>query len=296
MKIIRSTRDLAWTLGIPIDRLRKIADSPASNYQEFTQWKDETKRQARTIRNPKENLKSVQRLIKKRLIGEDAFGPEVQGGVSGRSPKSNAEKHVGALILVNVDVQQFFDNVDHRAVFRTLRGYGYSSEVARLLTKLTTRKGLLPQGAPTSSAIANLVLARPVDAPTRIQAENGATVFTRYVDDIGLSGKDPAALIGDVARRLSTQGLSIHRGAKLKVQSRSMPQTITGLNINSGRPTVPQRYLNDLRAEIHRVVAIADAAERTRSILRIKGRIAYVRRYQPGAAKRLEEQLARRRR
>ena len=145
MKVIRSVRDLAWTLGVPIDRLRKIADNPGAHYLEFSRWKDASKTQARMIRNPKDELKRIQRLIKTRVLGDDAFGPEVQGGVSGRSPKSNAEKHIGARVLATVDVKKFFDNVDHRVVFRTLREFGYGTEVAHLLTKLTTRNGLLPQ-------------------------------------------------------------------------------------------------------------------------------------------------------
>jgi RNA-directed DNA polymerase len=293
MKVIHSVRDLAWTLGIPIGRLRKIADAPAANYHEFSRWKDASKTQARMIRNPKDELKNIQRLIKTRVFGEDAFGPEVQGGVSGRSPKSNAEKHVGARVLVTVDVRKCFDNVDHRTVFRALREFGYSTEVARLLTKLTTRSGLLPQGAPTSGVIANLVLARPLDAPTRMQAEKTKTKFTRFVDDIGLSGDSPTALIGDVARRLSSQGLSIHRGEKLRIRPRSMPQKITGLNVNSGRPTVPHQYRDNVRAAIHGLAAISDSVKRAEAARKISGRIAYVRQFQPGAANRLAAQLAR---
>ena len=149
---------------------------------------------------------------------------------------------------VTVDVKSFYDNVDHRAVFRTLREFGYGTEVARLLTKLTTRKGLLPQGAPTSGVIANLVLTRPLDVPTRLQTEITNTRFTRFVDDIALSGDRPTVHIGDVARRLSSQGLSIHRGGKLRIQPRSAPQKVTGLIINSGRPTVPRRYRDNVRA------------------------------------------------
>jgi RNA-directed DNA polymerase len=293
MRVIRSERDLAWTLGIPIERLRKIADTPAANYHEFIRYKDASKTQARMIRNPKNELKSIPRLIKNRIFGEDAFGPEVQGGVSGRSPKTNAEKHVGARVLATVDVKKFFDSVDHRVVFRTLREFGYSTEVARLLTKLTTRSGLLPQGAPTSGVIANLVLARPVDVPTRAQAEKTNTKFTRFVDDIALSGDDPTAFIGDVARRLSSQGLSIHRGDKLRIRPRSMPQKITGLNINSGRPTVPRQYRDDVRAAIHGLAATADPVKRAEAVRKISGRIAYVRQFHPAAAQRLADQLAR---
>jgi RNA-directed DNA polymerase len=293
MKVIHSVRDLAWTLGIPIGRLRKIADTPAANYHEFSRWKDASKTQARMIRNPTSELKNIQRLIKSRIFGEDAFGPEVQGGVSNRSPRSNADKHVGARVLATVDVKKFFDNVDHRAVFRTLREFGYSTEVARLLTKLSTRRGLLPQGAPTSGVIANLVLARPVDAPTREQAERTNTKFTRFVDDIALSGENPTALIGDVARRLSSRGLSIHRGEKLRVQPCSTPQKITGLNINSGRPTVPRKYRDNVRSAIHGLAEISDPMMRAKAIRKISGRIAYVRQFQPAAAQRLADQLAR---
>jgi RNA-directed DNA polymerase len=293
MKVIRSERDLSWTLGVPLDRLKMIADHPAANYREFSRWKDASKSQARMIRNPREELKAIQRLIKDRIFGEEAFGPEVQGGVSGRSPRTNAERHLGARILVTVDVRGFFDNVDHRAVFRTLREFGYSTAVARLLTKLATRNGLLPQGAPTSGVIANLVLARSLDGPTRVQAEKTETAFTRFVDDIGLSGDAPTALIGDVAHRLSSAGLSIHRGDKLKIRPRSMPQIITGLNINSGRPTVPRLYRDKVRAAIHGLAAISSSEQRVREIRSITGRIAYIRQFQPKAAQRLTEQLAR---
>ncbi len=293
MKIIQSERDLAWTLGIPIERLRKIADTPAANYHEFMRYKVASRTQGRMIRNPKDELKGIQRLIKNRIFGEDAFGPEVQGGVSGRSPRSNAEKHIGARVLVTVDVRKFYDNVDHRTVFRTLREFGYGTQAARLVTKLTTRNGLLPQGAPTSGVIANLVLARPVDVPTRAQAQKTNTKFTRFVDDIALSGDNPTAHIGDVARRLSSRGLSIHRGDKLRVRPRSTPQKITGLNINSGRPTVPRQYRDNVRAAIHGLAAISDPVKRAEAVRKISGRIAYVRQYLPAAALRLADQLAR---
>lgn len=293
MKIIRSLRDFAWTLGVPIDRLHALAADPAANYNEFSRWKNPEKTQARMIRNPRNELKQVQRLIKDRVFGEEAFGPEVQGGVSGCSPKTNAQKHVGARVLVTVDVKAFYDNVDHRAVFSTLREFGYSTGVARLLTKLTTRKGRLPQGAPTSSAVANLVLARPVDAPTRAQTQRAGTTFTRYVDDIALSGDNPATHIAAIARRLSSRGLSIHRGKKLKIRSRSNPQTVTGLNINSGRPTVPRQYRDDVGSAIHKLAAITDPQMRAAAVRSIEGRIAYVRQFQPGAARRLADQLAR---
>lgn len=296
MKIILSVRGLAWTLGVPLDRLRKIADSPGDYYHEFTRWKDASKTHARMIRHPNVELKAIQKLIKDRILNGFQFGSEVQGGIRGRSPKSNAETHLGAEVLVTVDVRKFFDSVDHRLVFRTLRELGYGSGVARLITKLTTRNGLLPQGAPTSVLLGNLVLARSVDAPTQDQARKASVSFTRYIDDVGLSGCDPARFIGYIANRFSGCGLSIHRGRKLKIQPRSRPQRITGLNVNSGRPTVPRTYRDNVRAAIQEWASITASEGREKAARRIEGRIAYIRQFQPGPALRLSKQLARVRR
>lgn len=294
MKIMRSSRDLAWTLGIPLDRLRAIADNPAAHYSEFRRWKDATKTQFRIIRNPRDELKTIQRLIKDRVLEEAPFGEEVQGGVAGRSPRTNAEQHLGAQVLATVDVKRFYDNVDHKAVFSMLREFGYSTDVANLLTKLTTRKGRLPQGAPTSNLLANLVLRGPVDRPTREHAAGANIKYTRFVDDIGLSGKHPAALISDIARRLSSRGLSIHRDKKkLKIMPRSVPQQITGLNINSGKATVPRQYRDKVRAALHELEATTDPKARVHLARKIAGRIAYVRQFHPRAAAKLTGDLAR---
>jgi hypothetical protein len=142
-------------------------------------------------------------------------------------------------------------------------------------------------GAPTSGVIANLVLTRPLDVPTRLQTEITNTRFTLFVDDIALSGDRPTVHIGDVARRLSSQGLSIHRGGKLRIQPRSAPQKVTGLNINSGRPTVPRRYRDNVRAAIKGIATISHPAKRADAVRRISSRIAYVRQFQSTAAKRL---------
>jgi hypothetical protein len=293
MKIIVSLQDLAWTLRVPLRRLEQIAENPAAHYNEFQRPKGSSKTIFRTIRNPKDELKAIQRSIKDRIFGAGNFGNEVQGGVKGRSPKTNAEMHLGARVLVNADVKNFYDSIDHRAVFKMLRQFGFGTDVARLLTKLTTRKGLLPQGAPTSTVIANLVLRGPLDKPTLTEAAATETTFTRFIDDIALSGDNPAPFIGAIAQRLSSVGLSIHRGDKLRILPRSVPHTITGLNINSGRPTVPRHYRDNVRAAIHQIAALKDTAEREKAVRKVTGRIAYVRQFQPAVAQRLKTQLER---
>jgi hypothetical protein len=143
-----------------------------------------------------------------------------------------------------------------------------------------------------SQASAQDAHARRVVLRTRAEAEKTTTRFTRFVDDIALSGDNPSAHIGNVARHLSSCGLSIHRGEKLKIRPRSMPQKITGLNINSGRPTVPRQYRDMVRSSIHGLAAISDSVKRAEAVRKISGRIAYVRQFHPTAAQRLSDQLA----
>jgi len=295
VKAMVSERQLAWTLGVPLARLRGIAGNARAHYRE---WKtcDKIKGKVRTICSPDDELKAIQRNINKRIIGVDGVGPDVHGGVRHRSPKTNAGQHIGCRILVTLDVRSFFPSVRHEMVFRMLRECGCGTGVARLLTKLTTLHGALPQGAPTSVPIANLLLARPVDQPTGAQARASAASYTRFVDDIGMSGDRPQTMINDVARRLSVRGLKTYRGRrdeKLKIQPHSRPQEITGILINSGRPTLARRHRDKVRAAIHDVAKIANPAERDEALRSIRGRLAHVKRFHPGVARRLEAHLSR---
>jgi hypothetical protein len=295
MKAMFSERRLAWMLGVPLARLRDIANHAGSHYREWKTY-NKSRTKVRTIRSPDAELKAIQRNISSRILGVDDIGPDVHGGVPGRSPRTNAAQHIGCDCLVTLDVRSFFPSVRHEMVFRMFREFGCGTGVARLLTQLTTIQGALPQGAPTSVPIANLLLAMPVDQPTGAQARTTGVVYTRFVDDVGMSGDRPQTMISDVARRLSERGLKIYRGRhdeKLKIRRRSEPQEITGILINSGRLTLPRRHRDKVRAAIHELPGLADHAKRDAALRSIRGRIAHVNRFQPAIARRLEAQLAR---
>ena len=84
-----------------------------------------------------------------------------------------------SLVWVNLDVKDFFPNVRHYIVYRMFRReLGFGRDVARLLTRLTTFRAGLPQGAPTSTAIANVLLALPVDGPISVEAERSSPLYT----------------------------------------------------------------------------------------------------------------------
>lgn len=235
----------------------------------------------------------IQRRIQ-RLLAAISLGDEVHGGVRGRSPRSNAGCHLGEPYVVNLDVRDFFPSVRHGLVYRMFRReLGFGRDVASLLTRLTTFRDQLPQGAPTSTIVANLLLAVPVDGPLTARSREIGVRYTRFVDDITLSGSNPKPLINAVARMLSSRRLQIWRKkSKLKITRQSEPQEVTGLMVNSRKgPSISRRRRANIRAAIFQLRNLTDDESRVAAVNSIRGRIAHVRLFNPGAAKRLHRYL-----
>jgi RNA-directed DNA polymerase len=244
LKPILSVRDLARRLKTSVERLRQIADEIARDFQShYRFWSEKNKKtgKIRHYRIPKPELKEIQRRIKNNVLGQFELHDSAHGGIRGRSPHSNASKHLGQAWVITMDVKSFFPNVRHYIVYRLFRHeLGCGNEVAYLLTRLTTLQGQLPQGAPTSTAIANLLLTKAVDVPVSRRALEIGAEYTRFVDDFSFSGHDPRTLINDAARALSRKRLPIWRKTtkfqpkpKLKIMPRSKRQEVTGLIVNS---------------------------------------------------------------
>lgn len=298
MKPLLSVQDLARKLRTPIERLREIADNIGAHYRSWQQW--ERKDKFRVITEPDCELKAIQRRLNKYVFASLELSDAAHGGVSGRSPLSNAQMHLGKPCVVTLDAREFFDSIRHYTVYRMLRHeLGFGRDVARLITRLTTLDSRLPQGCPTSTTIANFVLALPVDAPLAAAAAEMGVTCTRFVDDIALSGANPRPLINEVARLLSRRRLQMHRKKakyhpkpKLRIMSRSRPQKVTGLLVNSGgRPSVPRERRDAVRAAIFELDRIESPSARRDAQASIRGRIGHIRQLHPGAAARLEKYL-----
>lgn len=285
-----SVRALSQTLGVPVEQLKRVAAEVDTHYHEWTHT-DRRTGKVRTIKSPDDELKWIQSRIAKRLFAFQ-YGEEVQGSVRKRSPKTNAEKHLGKPCVVTIDVQKFFPSVKPTVVYQLLRyELGYGCDVAKLITRLVTKDRELPQGAPTSVAIANALLRLPVDGPVQARAASIGCGYTRFVDDLALSGRNPKVIINFIARQLSRRQLTISRKDKLKIMPSSGPQEITGLLVNGKRPSLSKKRRDRVRAAIHQLRGVAASAQRNKAINSMRGRINHVRQFNPGTAKRLEKQL-----
>jgi RNA-directed DNA polymerase len=156
-----------------------------------------------------------------------------------------------------------------------------------------------PVNTPTSPAVANLVLACPFDQPINLLARELGVTFTRFVDDIALSGPNSRLLINAVARLLSKRRLPIWRNTgrgrlkpKLKIMARTKPQEVTGLVVNAASgPSLSRHHRDSIRAAIFGLRYVTDDTSRRMAVDSIRGRISYVRHFNPGAAKRLQGYL-----
>jgi RNA-directed DNA polymerase len=298
MRAILSIRDLAWRLGVSVRTLQGLAEDARAHYKVITHY-DEKKKKVRILYVPDEQLKLVQRKIKSNILDRLEVSAQAHGGVRGRSPRSNAREHLGQPCVVNLDVRDFFPSVRHYVVYRMFRrDFEFGRDVARLLTKLTTLRGGLPQGTSTSTRIANLLLSAAVDTPIAAAGAKFGVKYTRFVDDVTLSGRNPRSFINLVAAMLSRRRLRTHRknakfvaSPKLRISGRSNRQEVTGLVVNNRRgPSVSKSRRDSIKAAIHQLPKF-QGEELDAQLRSIQGRIRYVLPFNPRAAAKLMTQL-----
>lgn len=207
----------------------------------------------RTITAPDPQLKWLQRRITRRILEEAQIHEAAHGFRRGRSIVTNAEPHVGQPMVVNLDIKNFFPNTSRDQVWRALHyafGERFSPGALQLLVDICCYGGGLPIGAPTSPALANLVL-RPADAALSKAAASKEIQYTRYADDLTFSGHtDTHRIIPFVARVLGDYGYELEP-AKINIFRRGRRQIVTGLVVNE-KVNVPRRLRRRLRAAVHR--------------------------------------------
>jgi len=264
--------------------LRNVAATAEAFYHPYRN------RKGRLIDKPIGLLKVVQSRVQHNILAALPMPESIHGGVRGKSPLTNASMHIGSNTVLRMDVRDFYPHITNRHVFTVLRRLGCSEGVSHVLTKLTTRNGHLPVGAPTSTTLANLVL-DTVDEVIRERCAQRGLTFTRYVDDIAIGGDRPELLIALVVKVLREHDFKIaHR--KTVIMRVHHRQVVTGLVINGGmRPRVPADRLQNVRAEIY-YASFLDGPERLRAEDRIRSTLAWLQTVSPRQAKRLDKYRA----
>lgn len=205
--------------------------------------------QRRQIEAPKVALKLIQKWFSVHF--ERMWQPHdaVHGFVRGRSHISAALKHVTAEWVVSVDIENFFPSTLKLDVRAALIRLGYQSEGAlSIIESLCCRYAKLAQGAPSSPILSNIAL-HPVDQRVSAIADLHGANFTRYADDIVLSGtgKVPENIMGELAAVF--EGTSWHLSERKRLVSQ-LPNRLKvhGLLVHGAHIRLTKGYRNRLRA------------------------------------------------
>lgn len=297
-----SPADVAKGLGLTITQLRWLCFHAEATRKTHYVYFEIPKRSGgkRLLSAPHTKLKTAQRKILDDVLAKIPLEPEAHGFVTGRSTVTNATPHVGQGVVLNVDLKDFFPTVTFRRVRGLFHSFGYSPAVATVLALLCTEAPrrkvkfdgaewwvavgdrCLPQGAPSSPAIANAIT-RKLDRRLRGRLGKRGWVYTRYADDLSFSRKDfTRAELGfvhaSIRHVVQDEGFALNP-KKGRAQGKGARQDVTGVVVNV-KPGVPRDELKRLRAILHQAKKTgleAQNREKVPDYRRVlEGKIAYV--------------------
>jgi len=174
---------LSQLLGIPPDRLRQAIYAEHSYH---TVWVPKRAGSTRQLAIPSDELKAVQRALLRRYLAKFRLHPAVMGFRPGHSIVDHARAHQGQAVVAAADLADFFGSTAALRVRAWFAAQGWKEPDLTWLTRLCTWRDALPQGAPTSPALSNLVnYALDTEIATWVTQRGGR--YTRYGDDLAFS-------------------------------------------------------------------------------------------------------------
>lgn len=320
-----SDGELAWLADAR--RLeRTVTDEKLRHYRYATLPRPG--RPARVIERPKQRLKGIQRRILHEILDWIPVHNAAHGFTRGRSVQTHAREHSGQYVIVRLDLKDFFASIAAGRVYGIFRTAGYPESVAYVLTALTTnvvasmlwqslprptdptqipahhRLGRrlatphLPQGSPTSPALANLAAFR-LDRRLSGLATSLEIGYSRYADDLTFSG--PARLVRTaptlrraVAEIAKDEGFTVNHH-KSMLATRAGRQCVCGVVVNEHLNVARQEY-DLLKAILHNARAHGPASQNRQAVpdfrAHLRGRIAWVHSLNPQRGEKLRHQFA----
>ena len=265
--------EIAQTMGISIGELRFLAyDRKASRVSHYKRFRIAKKTGGyRTLSAPMPRLKRAQYWLLDTVLEKIDCHDAAHGFRAGRSILTNAAPHQNSAVVLNFDLKDFFPSIGYKRVKGLFRSFGYAEAQAAVFALLATEadraevsldgqtwhvangQRALPQGAPTSPAITNL-LCRKLDRRLTGLARKYNFAYTRYADDLTFSAatENPdatKALIWAVAKIVEDEGFALN-DEKTRVMRRNGRQEVTGITVNDGL-TVSRKERRKFRAHLH---------------------------------------------
>lgn len=267
----------ARKIGVPLDTILNVISNIDDYYEEWVKKKrrddgslklKKGRPQLRVINPSKAELKWIQSRVKDKIFSLYEFPINIQGGLEGRDNITNARLHLGKKYHLCSDLSDFFPSISHKLVYNRFVELGFSQDVSSILTKLTTFKGRVPQGAPTSTHVCNLAF-YPIDEKMIRFCKNKGIVYSRFVDDIILSaGFNFKELSNEILKLIHLSPFRLNHRKTFYTQGKAL---VTGImvanNVLDVKEAVKKKMIDPNIAEESRKSLIA-YRKRTRKIMK----------------------------
>lgn len=321
LPVFHTPEELANWLEIPVGRLAWLIhrcefipappNSRAAHYH--FRWLKKRQGGYRLIEAPKSLLKKMQEKILREILDRVPVHHACHGFVVGRSIRTNAEPHAGQRVVVKLDLANFYTTVSHSRIVAIFRSLGYCREAAIWLAGLTTsavppdlelpenqlallaayRGRHLPQGAPTSPALANLS-AFSLDLRLSGLARKFQANYTRYADDLTFSGSGRflgslSTFLQLVGQIIKSERFQLHP-RKRRVLRSNQQQKVTGVVVNQ-HVNIARLEFDRLKAVLHNCLRLGPSTQNREARedfpQHLLGRIGHVKHLNPDKGERL---------
>jgi RNA-directed DNA polymerase len=243
---ISNTEQLAMLLKVSPGEINHIVSRLDKEY--FRRPRKKPDGSQRILFVPSDRLKLLQRKIYDHVLSRVPLLPCVMGGVKDKSPIENAAMHTSQAVVFKMDIAQCFPSICPRRVQAIFQSIGFAPETTALLTKLTTWHNELPQGVPTSNALANLAFLR-VDLRITQLIELQDFNYSRWVGDLTFSGPERVLKFRRLLQRIvEGEGFDV-KPDKTRTEFAKDRQTVTNFVVNT-KVNLPREKRSAIKKEV----------------------------------------------
>lgn len=239
---------LCLLLGMEKQYVSSIIQGTKSHYRKFAIRKRSGG--IRTLMAPHFTLKYVQHWIYKNILSKISVSYCAHGFRPQKSILSNARLHFENKCLLKIDLKDFFPSITINEVIQVFRDCGYSKRVSYYLASICCVDDCLPQGAPTSPALSNII-SRHMDKRLLLLCKKMGFKYTRYADDMAFSGEKISPRFVRYVERIIFECGFVLNPDKVKLYNGDGTKLLTGLSLANQQVRIPRKYRRDLEKDLY---------------------------------------------
>nr|WCB28121.1 Cas9-XTEN-Ec86RT with 3xFLAG affinity tag [Vector pK2-Cas9-XTEN-RT] len=254
LPVMNNLHDMSKATRISVETLRLLIYTADFRYRIYTVEKKGPEKRMRTIYQPSRELKALQGWVLRNILDKLSSSPFSIGFEKHQSILNNATPHIGANFILNIDLEDFFPSLTANKVFGVFHSLGYNRLISSVLTKICCYKNLLPQGAPSSPKLANLICSK-LDYRIQGYAGSRGLIYTRYADDLTLSAQSMKKVVKArdfLFSIIPSEGLVIN-SKKTCISGPRSQRKVTGLVISQEKVGIGREKYKEIRAKIHHI-------------------------------------------